>query len=73
MESTQREVLQVLLEGIYAQGLLSRSAYDAANHLVHSELDLPDFFRHPVCRQKEDDLDGSTQDPRGNADGQTDL
>lgn len=73
MESTQREVLQVLLECVYAQGLLPKSTYDAANQLVHSVLDLPDFFWHPVCCQKEGDLDGSTQDPRGNADGQTDL
>ncbi len=47
MESAQREVVSVLLEAVYARGLLSKAAYLNAADLVHS-VDIPPFFRDPV-------------------------
>lgn len=59
MESTQQAVLLALLDAIHAKGLLSGSTYSGAQNLVHSALDLPEFFRHPVCCQGEEEPRGS--------------
>ena len=47
MESAQRELMSVLLEAVYARGLLSKNAYLNAMDLVHSVMELPPFFRYP--------------------------
>ena len=47
MESAQRELMSVLLEAVYARGLLSKTAYWNAMDLVHSVMELPPFFRYP--------------------------
>lgn len=61
MESTQQTVLLTLLDALHAKGLLSNSTYSGAQNLVHSALDLPEFFWYPVCCQKEEgDHYGST-------------
>lgn len=53
MESAQRELVSVLLEAVYTRGLLSKTAYLNAVDLVHSVMDIPPFFRYPVCLTKE--------------------
>ena len=53
MENAQRELLATLIEHIYSIGLLSKPTYLKAESLVHSTLDIPDFFRYPVCLTKE--------------------
>ncbi len=53
MESAQRELVSVLLDHIRSLGLISNSTYSGAVDLVHSVMDFPEFFRHPVCLTKE--------------------
>ena len=53
MESAQRELLSVLLQTVYDRGLLSKTAYLNAVDLVHSVMNIPPFFRYPVCLTKE--------------------
>lgn len=53
MESAQRELMSVLLDTVYARGLLSKTTYLSAVDLVHSALDIPPFFRYPVYLTKE--------------------
>lgn len=53
MESAQRELVSVLLEAVYTRGLLSKTAYLNAVDLVHSVIDIPPFFRYPVCLAEE--------------------
>ena len=53
MESAQRELVSVLLEQIFSLGLISQTTYSKAEDLVHSEIDLPEFFRYPVGLTKE--------------------
>ena len=53
MESAQRELVSVLLEAVYTRGLLSKTAYLNAVDLVHSVIDIPPFFRYPVCLTEE--------------------
>lgn len=53
MESAQRELMSVLLDVVYTRGLLSKTTYLSAVDLVHSTLDIPPFFRYPVCLTKE--------------------
>lgn len=48
MENAQRQLLSVLLEAIYARGLLSEAAYLNGVDLVHSAVDIPPLFRHPM-------------------------
>ena len=64
MESTQREVISVLLERIFADGLISQSTYSKAEDLVHSVMDFPELFRYPVCLTEEECLYECTQDPQ---------
>ena len=53
MESAQRELVSVLLDTLYTRGLLSKTTYLNAVDLVHSVMDIPPFFRYPVCLTKE--------------------
>ena len=53
MESTQREVVSVLLEHVLSLGLISQFTYSKAEDLVHSVMDFPELFRYPVCLTKE--------------------
>ena len=53
MESTQRELLSVLLERLQEAGLISKTTYLKAFDLVHSVIDLPPLLRYPVCLTKE--------------------
>lgn len=48
MERAQRELVSVLLDRIRSLGLISNSTYGRAMDLVHSAIDLPDFFQYPV-------------------------
>ena len=53
MKSAQRELVSILLEAIYTRGLLSKTTYLNAVDLVHSAVDIPPFFRDPVCLTEE--------------------
>lgn len=53
MESAQKELLSVLLDRVRSLGLISKSTYSHAEDLVHSVIDLPEFFRYPVCLTEE--------------------
>ncbi len=61
MEGAQRELLCILLGHIQTLGFISKSTYSGAADLVQSEMDLPEFFRYPVCLTKEADADEHTQ------------
>ena len=45
MESTQREVVSVLLEHVFSLGLISQFTYSKAEDLVYSVMDFPELFR----------------------------
>ena len=53
MESAQKELISVLLEQIFALGLISKTTCLNAKDLVHSAMELPELFRYPVCLTKE--------------------
>lgn len=53
MESAQRELASVLLARLQEAGLISKTTYSKAVDLVHSMIDLPQFFQYPVCLTKE--------------------
>ena len=53
MESTQRELIRVLLDRIRLRGLISDFTYSKAMDLVCSAKDFPAFFQVPVCLTKE--------------------
>lgn len=53
MESAQRELVSVLLERLLFLGLISKTTYLEAEDLVHSVIDLPEFFQYSVCLTKE--------------------
>lgn len=53
MESAQREIMSVLLGRMVSLGLISKTTYSKAEDLVHSVIDLPEFFGYPVCWTKE--------------------
>ena len=58
MESTQSEVLNVLLQSLLDKDLIPQSTFDAAKNKVNSSMDFPEFFWYPVCCQKEEDVNG---------------
>ena len=65
MAETQKAVLSALLTILHEQDFVDDNTYDSANRLLHSAIDFPAFFWHPVCcQEKEGDDDGCTQDPR---------
>ena len=64
MESTQREVISVLLEHVFSLGLISQSTYSKAEDLVHSVIDFPELLRYPVCLTKEASAHEYSQDPQ---------
>ena len=49
MENAQQKLIHVLLNAVCEMGLISKSTCSGAADLVHSSIDLPDFFRYPVC------------------------
>ena len=53
MESVHRELLSVLLGGVFSRGLISKDTYLKAEDLVHSAAGFPELFRYPVCLTKE--------------------
>ena len=58
MESTQSEVLNVLLQSLLDKDLIPQSTFDAAKKKVNSSMDFPEFFWYPVCCQKEEEING---------------
>ncbi len=62
MESAQRELVSILLDTLYTRGLLSKTTYLNAVDLVHSVMDIPPFFRYPVCLTEEASGHECTQD-----------
>ncbi len=41
--------MRVLLDALYTRGLLSKTTYLNAVDLAYSAMDIPPFFRYPVC------------------------
>lgn len=64
MESAQRELMSVLLGRVLSLGLISKTTYSKAEDLVHSVIDLPEFFTYPVCLTKEVITNECTQDTK---------
>ena len=64
MESAQRELLSVLLGEVFSRGLISKATYLKAEDLVHSAMDLPEFFRYPARLAKEAGDHERDQDPQ---------
>ena len=62
MESTQRDLVSVLLIKLQEAGLISKTTYSKAVDLVHSSIDLPRLFKYPVCLTKEVSSHEYTQD-----------
>ena len=54
MESTQNEILTVLLESLKKRGLVSELTCSRAVNLVHSVIDIPELLRYPVCLTEEE-------------------
>lgn len=73
MESPQRELVSVLLECVFSAGLISKATYSGAMDLVHSSIDLPDFFRYPVRLTEEANEYEYTPDTSGDAGGEVHL
>ena len=64
MESAQRELMRVLLEGVFSRGLISKTTYLKAEDLIHSVTDFPELFQYPVCLTKEAGNDECAQDTK---------
>ena len=54
MEEIQRAVLKVLLDVLHEQDFVDHSTYDSANCLLHSVIDLPEFFWYSLCGQEKE-------------------
>ena len=54
MVEIQRAVLNVLLDVLHEQALVDNSTYDSANCLLHSVIDIPEFFWYPLCCQEKE-------------------
>ncbi len=64
MENAQRELMSVLLGRVLSLGLISKTTYSKAEDLVHSMIDVPEFFTYPVCLTKEVVTNECTQDTK---------
>ena len=73
MESAQRALVSALLDHIRSLGLISNTTHSRAMDLVHSVIDVPDFFRYPVCLTEEAKEHECTPDTKRNADGKIHL
>ena len=62
MESTQSEVLNVLLQSLLDKNLIPQATCDAAKNKINSSLDFPEFFWYPVCYRKEEEINGCSKD-----------
>lgn len=55
MESTQNRILLILLKSLLNQGLIPIKTYAAAEKIINSTLDFPEFFRYPlICNEEEE-------------------
>ncbi|MPN56728.1 hypothetical protein SDC9_204420 [bioreactor metagenome] len=61
VESTQRDIMTVLLGRVFELGLISEQTYKSARNSLASSIDLPEMLWYPVCLTKEAMTDGSTQ------------
>ena len=73
MESTQREIIAVLLKRVYESGLITESVYSKAADLVYSAIDFPEFLQYTVCSEKEAEALEYTENPRGDAKRENDI
>ena len=56
--------MSVLLGRVLSLGLISKTTYSKAEDLVHSMIDVPEFFTYPVCLTKEVVTNECTQDTK---------
>jgi hypothetical protein len=61
LESTQKDILTVLLGRVFELGLISEATYKSARNSLASSIDLPEMLWYPVCLTKEGKPNGSTQ------------
>lgn len=61
LESAQRELLTVLLNRVFEQGLISEFTYQSVRNSLASMIDFPELLQYPVCLTKEGTTDGGTQ------------
>lgn len=64
MERAQREIVSVLLEHIFALGLISQITYSKAKDLVYSAKDFPELFRYPIGLTEGECSHECTQNPQ---------
>ena len=63
-EETQRAVLCALLDILHEQEFVDNNTYEGTNRLLHSAMDLPEFFWPPVCHKGREGVDDEyTQNP----------
>ena len=56
--STQCEVLNVLLQALLDKNLIPQGTYNVAKQKINALTDSLEFFRQPVCGQKEEEANG---------------
>ena len=60
----QSAVLCALLDILHEQEFVDNNTYEGANRLLHSVMDLPEFFWSPTCCQGKEGVDDEcTQNP----------
>lgn len=63
MNGVERDIMRVLLKRVYEGRLLSRSAYESANHLVQSTMDFSGGSRYTVLSKEGSENDGPPKSP----------
>lgn len=53
MESAQRNIVSVLIDKAFSEGIISKTTYLSAKDLVYSVMDFPALLQYPVCLTKE--------------------
>ncbi len=52
MEHAQKALVSVLLGQIFSLGLISKYAYENAQNLIYSQIELPTLLHDPTCLSK---------------------
>lgn len=63
MKGVELDIMRVLLKRVYEGRLLSRFAYESANHLVQSTMDFSGGSRYTVLSKEGSESDGPAKSP----------
>lgn len=63
MNGVELDIMRVLLKRVYEGRLLSRFAYESANHLVQSTMDFSGGSRYTVLSKEGSESDGPAKSP----------